>query len=91
MAVNDVGANKTPAALKRASKCLGIICNLLDTFDDDFGLTHACGSHSSPETNKDMDIIIQELVNNKVFQSVKDRSYTCTSMYNKVKENLYQE
>ncbi len=87
MAVNDLGANKTPAALKRASKCLGILVNVLATFDKEFGVSDKSGSHSCPKTQKDMDIILQELIQSGVFRTVPNRSYTCLSLYNKLKRN----
>jgi hypothetical protein len=85
--VNNLGANKTASALKRAGRCIGVLLKLINSFDSEFGVSDVCGAHSSPSAEKDMNIILQELIDNNVFSEVKDRGYFCTALYSGLKGN----
>ena len=88
MAVANLGANKTPPALKRAGKCLGILHKLTCSFDYDLGVSDIIGTHTFPGSEKDMNLIIQELIDNKVFHQNKERQYHCIDLYSGMQINV---
>ena len=60
LAVANLGASKTPNALERVGKSLGVIAKLLLNYDEELHVSSSHGGHS----DKDKRIVIQELLDN---------------------------
>ena len=87
-AVANLCANKTSVALERAGKCVGVLSDLTATYDKELGISENFGTHSSPNTTKDMHMILQELLEENVFANLPNRKYHCTSLYNGIRRNI---
>ena len=61
-----LGANKTPMAIQRIGKCIGVLKTVSDNFDEQTGVNDR-GSHTVVSAEKDRDIIIKELVTHSIF------------------------
>jgi len=73
---HNLGANKTKNAISQYSKCMGPLATLLDNFDEEHHCSNVSGSHTSPSSIKDRDIIIKQLrENRKVFKKEIGRSH----------------
>ena len=79
-AVTDLGANKTPAAFERTGKCIGVLNDLCTEFDVSLRVTEIYGIHKSPHDAKDMNIILNQLIDGEVFAEKPARGYSCTSL-----------
>ena len=66
-AVNHLGANKTPKAITRIGKVVGVISNTLDNFDKISGVEHGSDKHTRRSDDKDLRLVINELQKSKVF------------------------
>ena len=60
-------ANKTPAAIQRIGKCVGVVQSVNDNFDEQTKVNEAKGYHTVPSVDKDKDIIIKELLSHAIF------------------------
>ena len=76
-AVLNLGSNKTPQALERVGKCVGVVAELLDEYDQELGIRELSGSHSIASSDKDKMIIVQQLLQAKVFSHMEGRVHSC--------------
>lgn len=74
-AIKSMGANKTEKAIQRAAKAIGKTSAVVDNFNRISKLSPTSNKHSSPNVSKDRDLIIKELVNNKVFKVIEGRKH----------------
>ena len=66
-AICGLGANKTPNSIQRIGKCVGVLKSVADKFDEETGLNENKGHHTVTSTNKDRDMIIDELLSHSIF------------------------
>ena len=66
-AVYGLQANKTPDAIVRVGKSLGMLKDVIEQFDEDNNVPLLSGAHTAPSMKKDRDIILQELLSSEVF------------------------
>ena len=66
-AVNHLGANKTPEAVKRVGKIVGIISNTLNHYDKVSGIDHGSDRHIRRSDKDDLKLVLKELCKSKVF------------------------
>jgi L1 cell adhesion molecule like protein len=86
-AIGNLGPNKTPIGLKRAGMCVGVLAEVLASLDTELGVAEHSGHHSSPSARKDMNIILQQLLEARVFSYVENRKYHCSDLYGKIHKN----
>ena len=75
-AVRSLGSNKKESAIIRVSRALGTISPVLDTFDEENEITTPSGRHRIASATRDRNIIINELLRNKVFNCYPNRKHT---------------
>ena len=73
--IKSMGANKTEKAIQRAARAIGKTSAVVDNFNRISKLSPTSNKHSSPNISKDRDLIIKELVNNKVFKVIDGRQH----------------
>ena len=73
--IKSMGANKTEKAIHRAARAIGKTSAVVDNFNRISKLSPTSNKHSSPNISKDRDLIIKELVNNKVFKVIDGRQH----------------
>lgn len=78
-AVENLCANKTPAALKRAGKCLGVLFQLTSSYDKEFRISDIYGIHSSRSSEKDLHLLLMELIDTEIFSESPNGKFKCTS------------
>ena len=72
-AIKSLGANKTKRAIERVSKSIGgMLSPLLHQFDQEHGLKPISGAHHRANLQKDLGIIVAELMH---FSIQADRKY----------------
>ena len=76
-AIGHVGPNKTDDAIVRCAKVLGPMCKLLQNFDDDNDVCVLSGAHKKPSYQKDLNIVLDELLHYEVFKIIPGR-FHCT-------------
>ena len=74
-AVAHLGANKTPGAIVRIGKVVGVISNTLSNFDKVTGVTYLSGEHTRRSDSGDLKMIIEELLKSKVFDCIPNRKH----------------
>lgn len=73
--VKGLGSNKTKQGITRCSKALGILHDLLKNFDENNHVVSANGAHHSPSYKQDLNLILEELQQTKVFDIVPNRKH----------------
>ena len=77
--ISHLGANKTKESIIRVGKCVGMISKVTENFDKQFCVAKTSGKHTVSSSKKDMDIIVNELVEREILTSKKDRKHSeCT-------------
>lgn len=67
-AVDGLGANKTPNALTRVGKVVGVLDEVMKKFDEDNNIAERSGKHTVSSYAKDMKTIVGVLLNEHVLQ-----------------------
>ena len=75
-AVRSLGSNKKENAIIRVSRALGTIFPVLDTFDEENDVTPPTGRHKVASATRDRDIMLSELMRNKVFNHYPQRRHS---------------
>uniref|UniRef100_A0A1X7U296 DUF6589 domain-containing protein n=1 Tax=Amphimedon queenslandica TaxID=400682 RepID=A0A1X7U296_AMPQE len=73
--LSNLGSNKTNEALTRSSKCVGELEKAITSFDKELQVTQHLGVHSRASTEKDKKIVVQQLVEAKVFDHISNRKH----------------
>ena len=87
-AIKGMGANKTEKAIQRAAKAIGKTSAVVDNFNRISKLSPTSNKHSSPNVSKDRDLIIKELVDNKVFKVFVGREH---KSFKKIRNSIMTE
>ena len=74
-AIKSLGANKTKRAIERVGKSIGMLSPLLHQFDQEHGLKPISGAHHRANLQKDLGIIVAELMKVDIFSIQADRKY----------------
>ena len=74
-AVNHLGANKTPKAVTRIGKVVGVVSSTLDHYDEVTGVDHGSDRHTRRSDKDDLNLVLKELLNSKVFVYSKGRKH----------------
>ena len=74
--MGHLGANKTDDAIVRCGKALGTMYRLLEKFDRDNSVSDVSGTHLKPSYKRDLNIILHELQESKVFKIIPGRVHT---------------
>ena len=73
----NLGPNVVPKAIQRASRCIGDVISACHNYDRLCGIHPASTSHSSAKIEKDIKVVVNELVNtSKVFQHTAKQSHS---------------
>ena len=67
--VKGLGSNKTKQGITQCSKALGTLSNLLKNFDENNHVAYVSGAHHSPSYKQDLNLIVEELQQTKVFDA----------------------
>ena len=86
VAVENLCSNKTPAALKRVGRCVGVLSKLAETFDKELGISDIFGTHSLCSSDKDMNVILRELNDSNVFMCTQNRVIVSSRLYTSLKK-----
>lgn len=73
-AIQNLGANKTEAAITRVGKVLRVLAPLLDNFDEDNRVSGVSGKHNKPTEEKDLRILMTTLSSS--FDVIPHREYS---------------
>lgn len=73
--LKGLGANQTDKAILRVSRALGTIVPILDNYDHINGVPEVSGAHRRSVSQKDVNIIVNELRKMKVFQCTPPRHH----------------
>ena len=87
-AISGLGANKTPAAIQRIGKCVGVVQSVNDNFDEQTKVNEAKGYHTVSSVDKDKDIIIKELLSHAIFSPTPGR---CHSAFKTMDRSLFSK
>jgi L1 cell adhesion molecule like protein len=85
--ISHLGANKTKESIIRVGKCVGMISKVTENFDKQICVAYTPGKHTVSSSKKDMDVIVNELVERQILSSEKGRKHSeCTkrSVFDKV-------
>lgn len=74
-ALRGLGANQSERAITRVGKALGTLSHVLDQFDRVNGIASLSAIRSTPSSEKDRDMILQQLQTSKVFTIVPGRTH----------------
>ncbi len=74
-AIQDLGVNKTEAAITRVGKALGTLSPVLDQFDAQNSVQAGAGIHRAPSSERDRDAIIRQLQQSGVFSTTHARTH----------------
>lgn len=74
-AIKGLGANKTEQSIERVGKAIGTIAPLLHSFDEQNARQEVSGAHNRANANRDIKIILSELVTGVVFSSIAGRKH----------------
>lgn len=81
-AIKNLGANKTEKGSIRVGKAIGTIGPVLQQFDNVSTVSLSSGAHRRASIDKDRNIVINELMKKKVFQTILQRKH-CTFPHSK--------
>lgn len=87
VSIEGLGANKSEKAIKRVAKAMGILSNATTSFDSEVGIASPSGKHSEQSQLKDMNKIIQQLLECDSFNSTTLRSL---HSFPHIKRNLFK-
>ena len=89
--VKAPGANKTEAAIQRTTKALGTIVPVLDQFNTENSVSIPSGAYKRTSTEKDIPILITELLNFEVFDKIPGRKHKLFSTIIILHKNSHNE
>ena len=92
IAVNHLGANKTPSSIIRIGKALGPLADILKQYDSTVGI-HESGSHTRRSDCKDVHMIVEQLIKCHVFAQRFGRYHKCFKKFgsNKILSSIDRE
>ena len=73
--IKSLGSNKTSEGIVRRSKALGVMNEILSRFDESNDVSSLSGVHNVPESKKELELIIKELLDHKVFEVIQGRKH----------------
>ena len=85
-AIQHLGANKTPRAVSRIGKVAGIVSETLRHFDKVSRVNHGFGWHTHKSDDRDLMMVLNELMTSKVFISSDGRTH---KSFKKFKSNVF--
>ena len=74
-AIRFQGANKTEKAIERIGRAIGTLSPILENFDANNDVSTTSSQQRKPDAQKDIQIVVSELVNCNVFKVVPGRKY----------------
>lgn len=80
-AIKALGANKTPKAIDRVSKCIAPLDELLERFDTIHNYSPQSDCHKNPSATKDITIMLEQLRKADVFHSTHGRKHHAFSNF----------
>ncbi len=87
VSIEGLGANKSKKAIKRVAKAIGTLARAMESFDSEVGVVSTSGKHSGKSHLKDLNIIIQQLLECDSFNHRAKRSLT---YFPHLKRNLFK-
>lgn len=60
--IRGLGANKAEMAMIRLGKCVDTVSDVMENYDKEHGINALSEHHTKASKNKDLDIVIQELL-----------------------------
>ena len=75
VAVEGLGANKSKKAITRAGKAIGVLSKITTSFDKSVGVHVPSGKQRKKTMEKDIDIILKQLIECDVFNSSTQSSH----------------
>ena len=80
-AIKALGANKTLNAINRLGRCIAPLGDVLDRYDTVHSTEPQTSSHKPPKADKDLTILINELLKAKVFSNEAGRKHRSFSNF----------
>ena len=74
-AIEGLGANKKEKAIVRVGRAIGTVAPVLFSFDQDNDVTATTGVHKVADSHKDVQTLVKELTNHKVFKQISQRKH----------------
>ena len=68
-AIEGLGANKSKQAITRAGKAIGLLAMITQSFDKEVSVSSSSGKHSQKSLHRDLIKIIEELLQQPIFNS----------------------
>lgn len=85
-AMEGLGSNKKQKkAMKRVGKAVGVLASLTKSFDEEVGVSKPSGKHAKKNWDKDMEMIVKELLGQAVFDEQTKRTH---KSFTKMKKNI---
>ena len=78
-AICGLDANKTPKAITRIGKCIGVLTSVTENFDEQSEITKNKAAHTMSSEKKDRDLVTKELLSHAVFTPVPGRTHSSFS------------
>ena len=75
VAVEGLGANKSKKTITRAGKAIGVLSKITTSFDKSVGVHVPSGKYRKKSMEKDIDIILKQLIECDAFNSSMQSSY----------------
>ena len=75
-AIAGLGANVTKKSISRSAKCLRTVLEVCDNFDSATGVSKPSGKHSHASLEKDVNLMVTELQQSKVFEEIPGRKHS---------------
>lgn len=75
-AVKKLGPSASPKSLDRIANSLGFTTEIFNVFDSSLSVFKRCGKHSKKSSRKDLEKIVNALIENNAFTFTKGRKYT---------------
>ena len=86
-AVAHLGANKTPGAIVRIGKVVGVISNTLSNFDKVTGVSCVSGEHTTRSDAGDLKLVVEELLKSKIFDCIPNRKH---NSFKSLRSNVFR-
>ena len=85
-AISGLGANKTPKAITRIGKCVGVLTSVVQNYDAQTEVKKVSTGHGVLQDQKDCDIVIRELLSHSIFNPIPGR---CHRLFRCIESSLF--
>ena len=72
-AISGLGVNKTPKAIIRIGKCLGVLTSVVQNYVEQASVNEVAPGHNVAQDHKDLYTVIEELLAHSIFSLIPGR------------------